>query len=344
MINLIKSGAFNNITDKNRKDLMLWYLCSLAKQTRKPKEKITGACLEEIAELNLINSQDKYYNRLYNFNKYITAKENEYEKIKNKTWLIAKDKAYTFFEQNYIDELTEDKDYYYAPEGIVFSKSAYNKVFKAKLDGYIETLNTPEFIEKYNETYYMKKALAEYNKYCEGTEADWEMDALSFYHSPHPLSTVNKRKYNFTSFADIPEQPVVVEEYEYKGRTFNRYQLYRICGTVLDNDRTKHMVTLLTPDNEVITLKFYAGQFINYNKKITDLDEKGKSVIKENSWFQRGNKLAIVGYRRDDQFVPKTYKNSIYKHSVAKITGITADGSLALQTLRYGEIENNWRN
>lgn len=342
IINLIKSGAFDKISNKTRKELLYDYLYSLAKETRKPKEKITGACLTEICDLGLINSQDVRYNRLYNFNKYITAKENEYEKVKNKTWLLAKGRAYSFFEQNYLDELKEEQEYYYSTEGIVFSKNAYNKLFKSKLNPFIESLNTPEFIAKYNKAVYDSKAIVEFNKYCSGTEADWEMEALSFYHQDHALAKVNKAKYNFTTFAELPAEPIVTEEYEWKGRTFYRYQLNRICGTVLDNNRTKHTITLLTPDNEIVTVKFYGGQFINYNKKITDIDENGKSITKENSWFKRGNKLAIVGYRRDEQFIPKVYKNSIYKHSVALITNVTADGNLSLQTLRYGETENKW--
>ena len=135
MINLIKAGSFDLVEpNKTRAQLMEEYLTWLAMQSKNPKTKITGACLNEIAELGLIPAEDQKYLHLYNFNKYITKKENEFEKIKNKTWLIAKDKAFTYFEQNYIDALTEDKDYYYAPEGIVFSKSAYNKIYKNRVE------------------------------------------------------------------------------------------------------------------------------------------------------------------------------------------------------------------
>ena len=344
MINLIKSGAFDKIEpDIDKIELMKKYLLTLAMSSKKPKEKLTGANLEEIFELGLVPAQDIKYLHLYNYNKAITKKENEYEKIKNKTWLIAKGNNFTYFEQNYIDYLQEDKDYYYSAEGIVFSKAAYNKLYKGRLEAYIETLNTPEFITRFNSAMYQDKINEDYKKYCQGSMADWEMNALSFYYQDHPLATVNNKKYNFSSFKDLPSDPIIEDEYEYKGKTFYKYRLSRICGTVLDNNRTKHTVTLLTSDNDIVTIKFWAGQFINYNKKITDLDENGKSVIRENSWFTRGTKLAIVGYRRDDQFIPKVYKNSIYNHSVSMITNVDPQGNLSLQSLRYGETENHWR-
>ena len=52
----------------------------------------------------------------------------------------------------------------------------------------------------------------------------------------------------------------------------------RICGTVIDSDRTKHIVKLLTPDNEVVQCKFYAGAFIRYNSVIKE-EQDGKNIV-----------------------------------------------------------------
>lgn len=343
MINLIKAGCFDTIEkDKTRYDLMWEYLIGLAKQSRAYKEKLTGTNFKEIVELNLL--PEKYDNcvRLYNFNKYITNKEFEYTKIKNKTWLIAKDKAFSYFEKNYLPDLVEEKDYYYDNMGIIFNKSSYNKLYKDKMSEVLDYINTPDFIKKYNESYYKYKASLEFEKYCQGSQSDWEMDSVSFYHSGHALAKVNYNKYNLSKFSELSTEPIVEKTETRNDRTWNRYYLSRICGTVLDTDRLKHTVTLLTPDDEIVIVKFYAGQFINYNKKIVDIDENGKKITKEESWFKRGRKLAIVGYRRDDQFIPKTYRNSIYRHSVSLIKNIDNNGNLTLEDLRYGEKENNW--
>ena len=103
-----------------------------------------------------------------------------------------------------------------------------------------------------------------------------------------------------------------------------------IAGTVLDKNKDKHIITLLT-EYGVVTVKFYAGAFSHYNKVESYIDEEGNKVTLEKSWFERGNKLLICGYRRESQFRPKKYKNSIYQHTVMKIKDITEDGSLILK-------------
>ena len=50
--------------------------------------------------------------------------------------------------------------------------------------------------------------------------------------------------------------------------------------------------------------------------------------------FSRGNKLLVTGYRRDDQFVPKKYIDSAYRHTLQLIKEIDEQGDLILQTER----------
>jgi DNA polymerase-3 subunit alpha len=47
-----------------------------------------------------------------------------------------------------------------------------------------------------------------------------------------------------------------------------------------------------------------------FKKQISEIQPNGKKKILEKSWFTRGTKLMITGYRRDDQFVAKTYKST----------------------------------
>ena len=86
---------------------------------------------------------------------------------------------------------------------------------------------------------------------------------------------------------------------------------------------------MLTPDG-VCDLKFYKGQFQFYDKQIAQQNDDGTKTVLEKSWFQRGNKLLITGFRRGENFVPRQYKDSIYKHSVQMIKDINKDGSLQL--------------
>ena len=82
--------------------------------------------------------------------------------------------------------------------------------------------------------------------------------------------------------------------------------------------------------NDDVSLKFYKGQFQFYDKQIAQQNDDGTKTVLEKSWFQRGNKLLITGFRRGENFVPRQYKDSIFKHSVQMIKDINDDGSLQL--------------
>ena len=63
-------------------------------------------------------------------------------------------------------------------------------------------------------------------------------------------------------------------------------------------------------------------------------EETNKKITLESGWFKKGEKLLITGFRRGDTFVPKKYKNSIYRHTVQKIININNKGDLELQSDR----------
>ena len=341
MLSLIKAGAFDEF-NPNRKEVMIYYINRIVKEENVLKDKLTGANLDKIKAMNILPQEYLIYIRYYNFNKYITDKQFVYKKEGRKTYLIAKDIGFTFFEQYYISDMTENQDYFYTKEGIVFNKTVYNKIYKARLEKLITYINTPKFLEKYNSAFLSQKFYEIWDKYCEGTEKDWEFDSYNYYIGDHALKNVNMQKYNISAFKDLPEKPIIEEEFEYKGRTCYRYNLSRICGVVLDNDRTKHTITLLTNKDEVIKVKYYAGQFINYNTPIVEIVD-GKKVTRDKSWLTRGTLLVLVGYRNDDMFIPKTYARSIYRHSTALIEDYDTMGNLVIRELRYGEKEKTWK-
>ena len=59
-----------------------------------------------------------------------------------------------------------------------------------------------------------------------------------------------------------------------------------------------------------------------YNRQISELGEDGIKHVIEKGWFVRGTKLLVTGFRRDDTFVGKTYKNNgfhqLYKMNLPK--------------------------
>ena len=193
-------------------------------------------------------------------------------------------------------------------------------------------MTNQEILDKVNEARFNEV----WEEKASGTVSKWEMDSLSYYYHEHELAHVDRDRYVIESFDNMSSDSEVADHYFYRGQQKPRFKLYRICGTVIDKDKNHHTVTLLTPDG-VVTVKFYKGQFGFYDRQISEVGEDGTKTVLEKSWFSRGTKLLITGYRRDEQFIPKKYSDSIFKHSVQLIKDIDEEGILSLQSERIGQ-------
>ena len=89
------------------------------------------------------------------------------------------------------------------------------------------------------------------------------------------------------------------------------FKITRICGTVIDKDKNKNTITLLTPDG-VVPVKIWKNQYAKWDRQLSERGADGVKHVVEKSWFQRGTKLIITGIRREDNFIPKKYKNTEY--------------------------------
>jgi len=324
-INLIKGGCFDSLENKDRVEIMKDYLQYLAQKENPQKESLNMQNLDKIKELDILSEEDRIYVRYYKFNKHVLDKKFFIEKKGSKNYYIAKDVSFPFFEEHYKPYLKEDVDYIYDVDGIIFCKSSYDKIYKKYLNEFSNKLNN-EYVNKYNEAQYNGFIQENWDKYCKGTVSTWEMDALSFYYHEHELINVDKEKYNINNFFDIPEQPIIEGEFKRKGKTFPKYRLFKIVGTVLDKDKNKHTVSLLTTDG-VVNIKFYAGQYIHYAKNLSKINEEtGKKNTLEKAWFERGNLLMVAGIRRESRFIPKKYVSSIFPHTVCLIEEVINDG------------------
>ena len=68
----------------------------------------------------------------------------------------------------------------------------------------------------------------------------------------------------------------------------------------------------------VVTVKMTKDYYAMFKKQISEKQEDGTKKITEKGWFKRGNMLMFTGFRRDDQFVVKTYKHTP-THGIYKI-------------------------
>ena len=174
-----------------------------------------------------------------------------------------------------------------------------------------------------------------WNKYCEGSLSKWEMDSVSFYSHEHELQNINEREYGFSDFYKLNENPDIDRIIDIKGKKVPLFKIHRIIGTVLDKDKAKKTVTLLTKSG-VVTVKIYGAVFNHYDKQLSERGADGKKHVIERSWFQRGNKIIVTGIRREDSFLAKKYSRTPY-HLVELITEIHDDGTFETAGERAGE-------
>ena len=303
MINLIKSGAFDSFG--NRVDVMHQYV-DLISDTKK---RITLQNMKMLIEFGLIPDKYDLQRRVYNFNKYIKRfkMSQPYYSIDNV--------AYRFLETYFdVDDLIPDE---YAESGFRIKQEIWDKIYKKQMDivrPYVKE-HQDELLKAVNN----KLTANVWNKYCLGNLSKWEMDSVSFYSHDHELAGIDLEPYLISDFFELDERPEIERVIPIKGKLVPIFKLRRIAGTVLDRDKMKKTVQLLTPTG-VVSVKIF-GAFEAYDRQISVKDADGKKHVIEKSMFTRGNKIIVTGIRQDNDFVAKVYKTTPW-HRVEQIIDI----------------------
>ena len=309
MFNLIKAGAFDEVetTLQSRKEIMAYYISKVCE----PKKRLTLQNFNGLILHNLVPKELELQIRVFNFNKYLKTIS------KNSSKYIITDVGYKFMERfltDMIDEIEFEQDKMFLP----------NKVWDNKYQSVMDEVRVwlkgsqEETLRKLNDMLFMEA----WQKYAAGTQSHWEMDSLCFYHSPHELINVDAKKYDLADFNEL--QSNEIDYFIRKGGIqIPIYKLYRIAGTIIAKDDNHHIVSLLTTTG-VVPIKFTREYYSLYKKQISQVQPDGTKKILEKSWFKRGTMLMITGYRRDDQFVGKTYA-STQTHQLYKIIDIIGD-------------------
>ena len=214
---------------------------------------------------------------------------------------------------------------WYENDLCLIEQKVWDKTYKKLMDPIREYLkeNTEEILKELNGKLFYEN----WNKYCIGTLSKWEMDSVSFYYHKHELANINENENDIVNYFSLSKEPVIDYIFHSKeGKEVPIYKLSRIAGTILDKNKNKNMVTLLT-NYGVVTIKIYQAQFAKYDKQISIKLPDGHKKIIEKSWLSRGNKIIFTGIRRDDQFVLKKYKNTPYS-VIELITDIDEHGNI----------------
>ena len=328
MLNLIKAGAFDEVETvlQNRKEIMVYYISQICE----PKKRLTLQNFNGLIQHNLVPKELELQVRVYNFTKYLKGKK------KSGEYFVLDDISIQFLEKFFPNVLNDVETINGA---MCIKQTVWEKVYQSQMDAAREWLKIEQnnILKVYNKMLFMEV----WDKYAKGTPSAWEMESLCFYHGDHELKNVNANKYNLADFNEMQSN-----EIDYfinrKGNQIPIYKLYRIAGTVISKNDTRHTVSLLTTTG-VVNVKFTKDYYAMFKRQISQIQPDGTKKVVEKSWFKRGTKLLITGYRRDDQFVGKTYTSS-QTHQLYKITDVIGE-DIKLQHERFspsGAIEEDY--
>lgn len=331
MIVLIKSGCFNYCST-DRVTMIKW----LVTWEFPAKTELSTSNLPKALELGCTFSPTLV--KTYKFRKYVLSPQFFYKKNDNfkskKDYILEPKFARPYFEEKYIDKLTEDKDYYYENDMLIVVDKSLDKVLKPELEALSKEMNNENIIKEFNKKNWQNEYL---NLVKTENQEMWYFDTVSYFPEKHVLWGIDKNFYNIQDYKDLPQEPQFIEKSDKSGkRTWRIYDLSKIAGCVLSRQDDKHYLNVLTTDGKVVIVRFNAGQYAYYKRDIAETDE----YEADKSWLSRGSILIISGYRRgEDEFVAKKYRNSIYRHSVIKVTNINPDRSLDLQFDRIDKLD-----
>lgn len=299
MISLIKAGVFDNLYNGNREEIMNHYLTLIADQ----KKRITLQNMQMLIAKNMIPEELDFEKRLFNFNKYL-------KKNKDGDYYFLDTIAMRFYNENYEDKYLENLMIIGEEQTAKIKQTTWDKFYKAEMEPVRKWMkaNQEKILNNLNQNLFDETK----EKYASGNISKWEMDSLSFYYHPHELANLKNTVYDIVDYFNLSNEPEVDKTFPAKdGGIITMYKIHRIAGTVIDKDKNKSEVKLLTTSG-VVTVKVWKNQFAKWDKQISEKGADGKKHVIEKSFFTRGTKLIITGIRRDDTFIPKKYKNTEY--------------------------------
>lgn len=322
MVSLIKAGAFDKIDEHWAKEIcaeprfaiMAFYILSVYGG----KTKLNLQNFSTLMQKGLVPDELDLQKRVFAFNKYL--KEKKVDK-----YYLLDDNCLTFY-NNYFSE--ENLSVINGHTCIL--QSAWDKIYKKVMDNARNWLkdNQNEVLNQLNTMLFMES----WNKYASGNISDWEMESLCFYYHKHVLASVNTVKYGLSNFFELPTTPVIETTFKRNGKDIPIYKTYKIVGTVIGKNDTRSSISLLTLDG-VVNVKFTKEYFAMYNRQLSEVQPDGSKKVVEKSWFTRGTKIMVTGFRRDDMFQTKTYKHT-KTHQLYQIMAIH-DGDIELEHERY---------
>lgn len=295
---LIKAGMFDELYPNKTRLQLIYEFCARVAETKK---RLTLQNLSGLVDNNFIPDEFADQIKVFKITRHI------------RKW-FKQTSQYVVDENmlNYIQNTTFSGNIVPTAGGYAIDLKEWDKYYKAQMEPIKAFISSheAELLTNYNALIVGELV----SKYCPETIESGELEALSFYYTNHELSRPEYSAWldqlGVVDFYDLPPEPTIVWEKE--NTNIRKYKTCRIYGTAIGRDKTKRIVGLLTPKG-FVKIKVWQAQFVKYDRqlKINGTTDK--------SWFTKGTRLIINGYRDDDYFIPKVYKKDAWQHPFSKI-------------------------
>lgn len=281
-IALVKSGAFDELEDKNRKQIM----GELVKLEIPQKDKVTISQLPYYRHI-----VPKEFNSLLKLHEFRSRIQGRNKEPMNKE-----------IEQEFVKDYAKHVNYDFVDGKLDIDIKDFNKYYNKKIKPLKEEIKK----EKYAQEFTKRKRVEYYLEECYGTVPEWEIETILFNTDEFVVDVeqVNK-KYETTNFNNLENEPLL----QYNNRGFPEYEISAITGVVIGYNHQKKLVHLLTEKSGVVIIKMNKKKYAHYHEKLEN----------DASWFTRGTKLVVLGYKKGNAFVMRG--NRIYRKPLIKING-----------------------
>ena len=282
MIALVKSGAFHNIVSSSKQAAIELTNCHI-----KQRDKLTTVQLPKI--IDLARQHKPEFNDIYDLYEFRQL-------IKGKSAVPMNEEI----EREFINKYSHYTEYSFNENGVLeIDIKSFDKYFNKQAKELKDWLKTDE----------ATKLLAKVEKRqfwidnFSGTTEQWEMETIMFYSDKHEIDYVEFLKdINIVNFNEMEQEKVKSTYKTRSGTTRNVFETENIAGTVVDKNKQKSLIYVLTKHG-VVTVRVPKYKFELYDKKVVSVDNEGNKIIKDTSWFDRGTTLLLIGYRRGEEFV-----------------------------------------
>lgn len=292
VVNLIKADAFRNVDSRNRKELLTDFIL----EKSEPKKRLTLQNTQMLINYNLLPSDNfSHQIKVYNWVKYIRkAKHDNYYKLD--------ERALNFYETvldlSKLEYINMGGEY-----TTLVSRKYVDSYYNSQMDkirNYIKA-NHDRLLEELNHILFMEQ----WDKYKMDTLSQGEMQSMRMYVSGHELQHLEFENIELSEFDTMPENETN-GQFFIEGKFFPRYMIRHIVGTVVDKNKLKSKITVLTPHGPA-EVKVWKDQFAHYDQTLMDPETHETA---QSSFFEIGTHLLLTGIKRGNGFMLKKYKNT----------------------------------